>query len=39
MNKKRFILFLQIAYGMAWRIAILMFAYIGFVDWYFAVFG
>lgn len=36
---KRIKLFIEICYGMAWRLALLLFAYIGFVDWYFTVFG
>lgn len=37
--KRKGILLLQIAYGMMWRLAILMFAIIGFAEWYFKIFG
>lgn len=36
-SKKRLILFAQIIYGLTWRIAILTFAYIGFMTWLYAL--
>lgn len=36
-QKKRIKLFLEITYGMTWRIAVLLFAYMGFVNWWFDV--
>lgn len=37
MTKRQWVLLAQIFYGMMWRAIILMFALIGFADWFFTV--
>lgn len=39
MTKRKFILMIQIMYGIMWRSALLIFALIGFAEWYFKVLG
>lgn len=39
MRKKDIVLLAQIVYGIMWRSAIVMFALIGFADWYFKMKG